>query len=111
MGPRWQRRGPQCEAWPSPAEGRSMVSLRLQLLGGFRAWFDPGRLLRLPTRKAEGLVAYLAMPPGRLHPRDKLASLLWGERSGTQARASLRQTLLRIRRAVGAAHGDCLRVE
>ena len=87
-----------------------MALLSLQLFGGFRAWLQPGRLVRLPTRKAEALVAYLAIPPGLVHARDKLASLLWGERSEAQARASLRQTLARVRRAVGASEGECLQV-
>jgi DNA-binding SARP family transcriptional activator len=86
-----------------------MARLSLQLLGGFRAWLGPGRAVRLPTRKAEALVAYLAIPAGQSHARDKLASLLWGERSDSQARASLRQTLLRVRRVVGAGE-SCVRV-
>jgi len=87
-----------------------MAHLSLQLFGGFRAWLRPGHAVRLPTRKAEALIAYLAIPPGQPHGRDKLASLLWGERPEAQARASLRQTLLRVRRAVGADEGDCLHV-
>src|SRR5262245_58812624 len=87
-----------------------MASLRPQLFGGFRSWFDPRHVVRLPTRKAEALVAYLAIPPGKPHSRDKMASLLWGERSEAQARASLRQTLLRVRRAIGATDGDCFHV-
>jgi hypothetical protein len=48
----------------------------LRLLGGFRAHFGPGPALVLPTRKAQALLAYLALPAGRAHPRDKLATLL-----------------------------------
>ena len=42
-----------------------MARLNLQLFGGFRAWLQPGGLVRLPTRKAEALLAYLALPLGR----------------------------------------------
>src|SRR5262245_51124845 len=98
-------------AWERFLGRPEMTLLSLQLFGGFRAWLRPGRLVRLPTRKAEALVAYLAVPPGLVHARDKLASLLWGERSEAQARASLRQTLTRVRRAVGAGERECLRVE
>jgi DNA-binding SARP family transcriptional activator len=56
-----------------------MALLRVQLFGGFRARLESGPVVRMPTRKAEALLAYLALPAGQPHPRDKLASLLWGE--------------------------------
>lgn len=77
-----------------------MARLDLTLLGGFRARLDSGPPLALPTRKAQALLAYLAVPPGRAHPRDKLASLLWGDMGQPQARASLRQALAAIRKAL-----------
>jgi DNA-binding SARP family transcriptional activator len=55
-----------------------MARLIVTLLGGFRARLESGIPLALPTRKAQALPAYLAVPPGSAHPRDKLASLLWG---------------------------------
>ena len=88
-----------------------MARLALQLFGGFRARLEPGGPLRLPTRKAEALLAYLAVPLGQPHPRDKLASLLWGDMPESQARASLRQTLFRLRRAIGDPGGTCLRLD
>src|SRR5262245_11716882 len=90
---------------------RRMARLCLQLFGGFRAWLDPGDVVRMPTRKVEALLAYLALPAGQTHPRDKLASLLWGELSEAQARASLRQSLFRLRRALGVAEMGRLRVD
>jgi DNA-binding SARP family transcriptional activator len=47
------------------------------------------------------LLAYLAEPPGRRHPRDALAALLWGDRQDEQARASLRAALSDLCRALG----------
>jgi len=79
-----------------------MPRLSLTLLGGFQARLDPGSTLSLPTRKAQALMAYLALPPGRAHPRDKLATLLWGGMRDEQARNSLRQALFALRRAVAA---------
>src|SRR5262245_17648779 len=79
-----------------------MIQLDLTLLGGFRARLDPGAPLALPTRKAQALLAYLAMPPGRAHQRDKLANLLWGEMRPPQSRASLRQALTALRKGLGA---------
>ena len=78
-----------------------MARLALSLLGGFQVRLDAGPAVALPTRKAQGLLAYLALPPGQPHPRDKLAALLWGGIRDESARASLRQALFSIRKALG----------
>jgi DNA-binding SARP family transcriptional activator len=88
-----------------------MARLTLTLLGGFRARLDPGAPLALPTRKAQALLAYLAMPPGLAHPRDKLASLLWGSTVETTARTSLRQTLYALRKSLRGADPQPLRLD
>jgi DNA-binding SARP family transcriptional activator/tetratricopeptide (TPR) repeat protein len=80
-----------------------MARLIVTLLGGFRARLDPVAPLALPTRKARALLAYLALPLGSAHPRDKLASLLWGSTAETTARTSLRQTLYALRKCLRAA--------
>src|SRR5262249_61678245 len=77
-----------------------MGQLILTLLGGFRARLDSGAPVALPTRKAQALLAYLAVPLGTAHPRDKLAGLLWGNTLETTARTSLRQTLYAIRKSL-----------
>jgi DNA-binding SARP family transcriptional activator len=82
-----------------------MAKLNLTLLGGFQARLEPGSALALPTRKAQALLAYLALPAGRAHPRDKLAALLWGGTREESARASLRQALFSIRKALEPAEG------
>src|SRR5262245_7314374 len=76
-----------------------MTRLDLTLLGGFHARLEPGSAIALPTRKSQALLAYLALPLGRAHPRDKLAALLWGGIREDSARASLRQALFAVRRA------------
>ncbi|PYN06912.1 MAG: alpha/beta hydrolase, partial [Candidatus Rokuibacteriota bacterium] len=78
-----------------------MARLHLTLFGGFHARLEPGSAIALPTRKSQALLAYLALPVGRAHPRDKLAALLWGGMREESARASLRQALFAIRRALG----------
>src|SRR5437899_12411253 len=88
-----------------------MAKLGLTLLGGFQARLDTGEALGLPTRKAQALLAYLALPPGQAHPRDKLAALLWGGIREESARASLRQALFAIRKALGADAVAVLRQE
>jgi DNA-binding SARP family transcriptional activator len=83
--------------------------LHLTLLGGFRASFGSGeRPVGFPTRKAQALLAYLASPPGRAHPRDQLASLLWGNSREDQAHTSLRQAIYAIRRALAPGGGPTL---
>src|SRR5262245_9605432 len=79
-----------------------MAPLSLRLLGGFELEMD-GRRLTLPPRKAQALLAYLALRPGRSHTREALTALLWSDTAGKQARQNLRQTVLRVRRAFATA--------
>jgi len=76
--------------------------LSLVLLGGFQASLGPDAPVPLPNNKAQALLAYLAMAPGRRHSRDKLATLLWPATGDEHARQSLRQALVTLRRALGA---------
>ena len=88
-----------------------MVGLTVMLLGGFEARLASGAPLNLPTKKAQALLAYLAVRPGQSHPRDKLAALLWGEKSDDQARGGLRHALVALRRALADADPPSLRIE
>ena len=83
------------------------MRLGLTLLGDFRACLGPAAL-RLRTRKTQALLAYLALPPGQSHSRDKLATLLWGDRSQGQARSRFRETLFALRRSLTATDPSCL---
>src|SRR5882724_6747377 len=76
------------------------VRLKLTLLGGFQAQLGAGAALVLPTRKAQALLTYLAVPLGQAHPREKLATLLWGDMQDAQARGNLRYALSKIRKAL-----------
>ena len=78
-----------------------MARLSLTLLGGFRARLDPDQALVIAIKKSQALLAYLALPLGQAHPRDKLAALLWGDMREAQARAGLRQTLFTLRKVLG----------
>jgi len=53
-----------------------MARLQLTLLGGFEARIIPGEPLDIANRKTRALLAYLALPTGRAHSRDKLTALL-----------------------------------
>lgn len=85
--------------------------LRIVLLGGFEVYSAAGKPINLPSRKAKGLLAYLAMSDGRAHARDKLAALFWEASGAKQARASLRQTLSRLRKLLNAGNGEVLVVD
>ena len=90
-----------------------MASLKLQLLGDFRACDEAGGVVVVSTRKGRGLLAFLALQPTMAAPRERLASLLWSDRGDVLARSSLRQTLAVLRRELGAGiiGGDEVRVE
>jgi TolB-like protein/Tfp pilus assembly protein PilF len=79
-----------------------MARLQLTLLGGFEARIIPGEPLDIANRKTRALLAYLALPTGRAHSRDKLTGLLWSDRGDEQARNSLRQAIAELSRALAA---------
>jgi DNA-binding SARP family transcriptional activator len=77
--------------------------LHLALLGGFRMRQTTGVPVAVASKKAQALLAYLAIRPGQPHPRAKLSTLLWGEAPAEQARNNLRQTLFTLRQALSAS--------
>jgi len=84
--------------------------LSLKLFGGFRVQRpDSGRDVPIPIRKGQALLAYLARRPDEAHPRDKLATLLWGDMPQALARQNLRQTLCVLRAALPDAAGSVIR--
>jgi TolB-like protein/DNA-binding SARP family transcriptional activator/Tfp pilus assembly protein PilF len=76
----------------------TLVRFRLRLLGRLELSIEDGTSVRLSTRKAGALIAYLATTPGQTASREELATLLWGNCSDQQARQSLRQALLVLRK-------------
>jgi DNA-binding SARP family transcriptional activator len=78
-----------------------MPRLRLRLLGGFWATIDGVGPVRLSLRRAQMLLAFLALPPGSAHPRDELTELLWTDLPTGDAHARLRHTLFMLRQALG----------
>jgi DNA-binding SARP family transcriptional activator len=87
------------------------AGVRLFLFGGFRLENARGEVLSISLRKAEALLAYLAMAPGKTASREKLAALLWGESDQQRARQSLRQALFALTREFAQAEVSVLRME
>lgn len=73
--------------------------LLIGLLGKVEVGTSDGRHLTIPGRRSMALLACLA-DPECAWTRERLAALLWPGRGVEQARASLRQELLRLRRAL-----------
>lgn len=77
--------------------------LCLNLFGGFDARGADGNIIVFTRKKAESLLAFLALSPGRAHSRDTLAKLLWGEADNERARHNLRQVLVSLRKSLASA--------
>ncbi|HEU0202533.1 MAG TPA: BTAD domain-containing putative transcriptional regulator, partial [Burkholderiaceae bacterium] len=77
-----------------------MTRLTIRLFGGLHVFGPAQRPLPVSAKKVQALLAYLALHAGRPQPRGKLATLLWSDSSEAQARASLRQALLVLRKAL-----------
>src|SRR5215831_16330128 len=92
------------------AHCKAMNRLTLKLLGGFEVQTGLGQSLAVRTRKAQALLAYLALTPGQTHPRDKLAALLWPDMPPRAARNALRQSVFVLRTALRRAQYTALLV-
>ena len=77
----------------------TMSALRILFLGPPRIELD-GRPLKMDTRKAIAMLAYLALT-GERQTRDSLAAFLWPEYDDRRAKAALRRTLSSLKSAVG----------
>ena len=76
------------------------------LLGGFEMRPASGSTALVLGKKIQALLAILAVRPGQVHARDRLASLLWADVGADQARHSVRQALFSLRQTLP---GDVLR--
>jgi len=76
------------------------MSLSINMLGCLTIKSDECRLDKLP-KKARALLAYLAAQNGQVVSRERLADLLWPYQGSEQARHSLRNCLLELRKALG----------
>ena len=80
-----------------------MTELSISVLGGLEIRVSgASRPLDFPTRKTKVLLAYLALSPGLTRSREHLAETFWERSAEEQGRASLRQTLTSLRKALPA---------
>lgn len=82
------------------------ASVAISTVGTMRLTLD-GVEAPLSSRKALGLIVYLALQPTRSESRERVAAMLWSDSGGDHARAALRQTLHRLKSDLGPA-GDFL---
>ncbi len=82
-----------------------MARLEIALLGSFQVTLDGEPVTRFETGPARLLLAYLVLHAGTPVQRETLADLLWSERPRAEALHALRQTLNRVRRALGEQEG------
>lgn len=83
-----------------------MSTLRLELLGDLQIRAGDGTLATISAKKAQALIAYLAVKPAQRVSREKIAALLWSSTGPDQARQSLRQTLSMLRKELTTILGD-----
>jgi TolB-like protein/DNA-binding SARP family transcriptional activator/Tfp pilus assembly protein PilF len=81
----------------------AVAKLEISLFGGFGVRYGKDQRIELSGRKDCALLGYLAVSPGVSFSREKLATLLWGNSGDRQARDSLKQSLLRLRRSFSQA--------
>jgi adenylate cyclase len=72
--------------------------LRICILGEFSATDETGRVVTVASKKNRALLVVLALSPRLSASRERLASLLWGDRDDEHARSSLRQSLAVLRK-------------
>lgn len=77
-----------------------MAQLVLRLSGGFDATGPDGAALPKLSRRGQALLAFLSQQRDMRAERGELADLLWSDRAEAQARASLRQELALLRKAL-----------
>jgi DNA-binding SARP family transcriptional activator/Flp pilus assembly protein TadD len=73
---------------------------QIRLLGQFQIMTPDSRAIALRSKRSKAALAYLVLMHGNATSRERLAGLLWSDRSEPQARASLRQCIHEIRDAL-----------
>jgi DNA-binding SARP family transcriptional activator len=78
-----------------------MEKLSIRLLGWLRVSDRAGNDVTVPGKKPQTSLAFLVLNADQPQSRDKLATLLWGDRFEEQARLSLHQCISKLRKTLG----------
>jgi DNA-binding SARP family transcriptional activator len=97
------------------SDGERMSRLSISLFGKFSIRSNDQAVDGLSGSKVQELLCYLLLHRERPHPRETLASLLWGESRTAQSKKYLRQALWQLQLALkchsGRAEGRTLVVD
>jgi DNA-binding SARP family transcriptional activator len=88
-----------------------MSKLRIRLFGKFTVERESGSLKGLEANKERELFSYLLIRRNQSHPREALASLLWGETTTEKSKKYLRQALWHVQSALEASEVEIFEVE
>ena len=77
-----------------------MPRLGISLFGPLVVTLDGTVASGFTSKKAQALLAYLAVEADRPHSREELAGLLWPDYAEASARANLRSVLANVRRVL-----------
>ncbi|TVQ29117.1 MAG: hypothetical protein EA370_15755 [Wenzhouxiangella sp.] len=86
------------------------TKLRANLFGDFQLKLADGSELEISGKRARAVLAILCLTPGVAVERGRLCELLWQDRFQAQARASLRQTLLSLKKQLAPVAPDFFEV-
>ncbi|MFE0107048.1 BTAD domain-containing putative transcriptional regulator [Streptomyces sp. NPDC059009] len=74
--------------------------MRIGMLGPFEVQVGDGEAVEVPGARLRGLLAALALEPGRIVPRARLVDWIWGEQSPADAVNALQVLVSRLRRVL-----------
>ena len=83
-----------------PATGADWT---IRLLGRLDVTYDSGAPVRIPSRTAQSLLAYLALTKGREHANEALQGLFWPESDGDKQAQNLRRAIADLRKVLERA--------
>ncbi len=78
------------------------MKLHIELFSKLNVYFD-SQPQHIQPGKAQEMLAYLLLHPGRMHLRDILLDQMWPKHFSSCAKKALRQTLWQLRSDLGAA--------